>query len=405
MEIVGVVADAKYESLRDEPPRQVFVAAQQADWATEMTAYVRTTMPSDAVFTAIRQEVASLDPTMPVYDMTTMEDQLDRSLSIERLVAYLSSSFGALATILAFVGLYGVTAFGVSQRSSEIGLRMALGARATAVVWMVLKEVLVLTGIGVALALPTAWWLSELVRSQLFDVAPRDPVTMALSASGLLAVAMLAGGIPAHRASRLNPVTVLRDELDALGRINIPGEDPSFYEGNWLVREQQSGQHHRRKVGIGLDVVRVKDVQSIGPAEVHASLPVLEGEANDELLGLNAVLGAVVGECSGERVEPVDAFSGAHPDPASLVGQDTVNDIAAEPVPVRVGGEPPRVSIELAHSATQRADPQVPRLILDDRAHERVAQRVRIPRSRRMALERRGLSGNELVESGMRADP
>jgi predicted permease len=212
LEIIGVVADASYENLRDEPPRQVFVAAQQADWATEMTAYVRTTMPSDAVFATIRREVASMDPTMPIFDMTTMEDQLDRSLSIERLVAYLSSSFGALATLLAFVGLYGVTAFGVSQRSSEIGLRMALGARGTTVVGMVLKEVLVLTGIGVALALPAAWGLSALVRSQLFDVAPRDPVTMTLSALGLLAVATLAGAIPAHRASRLDPVTVLRDE-------------------------------------------------------------------------------------------------------------------------------------------------------------------------------------------------
>jgi predicted permease len=212
LEIVGVVADAKYENLRDEPPRQVFVAAQQADWATEMTAYVRTTMPSDAIFSTIRQEVSSLDPGMPLFDMTTMEDQLDRSLSIERLVAFLSSSFGALATVLAFVGLYGVTAFGVSQRSSEIGLRMALGARGTTVVRMVLKEVLTLTAIGVAIGLPAAWWLSSLVRSQLFDVAPRDPVTMTLSTLGLIAVAILAGAVPAHRASRLNPVSVLRDE-------------------------------------------------------------------------------------------------------------------------------------------------------------------------------------------------
>ena len=212
LEIVGVVEDAKYEDLRGEVPRQVFVAYPQNDWATGMTTYVRTGTASEAAFTAIQKEVARLDPSMPVFDMNTMEDQLDRSLAIERLVALLSSAFGFLAAVLAFVGLYGVTAYGVTRRSAEIGLRMALGARGGSVVRMVLSEVLVLTAIGVAVALPAAWWLVTLLESQLYGVAPRDPLTMVVATLSLIAVTLTAGALPALRASRLNPIAVLRYE-------------------------------------------------------------------------------------------------------------------------------------------------------------------------------------------------
>ena len=177
-----------------------------------MTFYVSTSLPSEAVAATIRREVANLDATMPIFDMNTMEDQLDRSLAVERLVAFLSSAFGILASVLAFVGLYGVTAYGVSRRTSEIGLRMALGARGSAIIRMVLNEVLILTGVGVAVALPSAWWLGKLLESQLYGVTPRDPVTMAVSALLLFAVTILAGAVPAVRASRLSPTTVLRYE-------------------------------------------------------------------------------------------------------------------------------------------------------------------------------------------------
>jgi predicted permease len=212
MEIVGMVQDAKYEDLRDDVPRQVFVAYPQSEWATEMTAYVRTSTESEAMFAAIREEVRKLDAAMPLFDMNTMEDQLDRSLSVERLVALLSSAFGFLATLLSFLGLYGVTAFGVARRSAEIGLRMALGAKGGSVVRMVLKEVAILAGIGVGIALPLAWWLAQLVQSQLYGVAPRDPLTLALAAVSLLSVALAAGAVPALRASRVSPVSVLRYE-------------------------------------------------------------------------------------------------------------------------------------------------------------------------------------------------
>jgi ABC-type antimicrobial peptide transport system permease subunit len=144
--------------------------------------------------------------------MTTMEDQLDRSLAIQKLVAFLSSAFGGLATVLALVGLYGVTAYGVARRSREIGIRMALGAEAWKVVRTVLTEVLLLAAIGVAIALPLGWWTTKLVASQLYGVEPRDPFSFALAVGSLLAVALLAGALPARRASRTDPAEVLRYE-------------------------------------------------------------------------------------------------------------------------------------------------------------------------------------------------
>jgi predicted permease len=212
MEIVGVVADTKYEDLREPIPRQVFVNYAQSQGASGMTVYVRTTLPSERMFSSIRAEMRNLDPGIPLYDMYTMEDLLDRSLASERLVAYMAGGFGLVATVLAVMGLYGVTAYGVARRGREIGIRMALGAEAGAVVRMVLREVALLAGLGIGLALPAVWWLTQLVRSLLYGIEPRDPLTIAGSALGLLAVALLAGGIPALRASRLDPVKILRYE-------------------------------------------------------------------------------------------------------------------------------------------------------------------------------------------------
>ena len=135
-----------------------------------------------------------------------------RSLAIERMVAFLSSAFGALATGLAVMGLYGVTAYSVARRSREIGIRIALGAETGGVVRMVLREVLLLAAIGIGIGLPATWWLTQYVRSQLYGVEPRDPVAFAFSILGLLGVAVLAGAFPALRASRVDPVQVLRYE-------------------------------------------------------------------------------------------------------------------------------------------------------------------------------------------------
>jgi ABC-type antimicrobial peptide transport system permease subunit len=141
-----------------------------------------------------------------------MEHRVTDSLLIERMVAGLSIVFGLVAALLACVGLYGVMAYGVARRTREIGVRMALGAYEGDVVWLVLKEVVVLVGLGVALGLPAALGLSHWVRSQLFGVGFADPATLAFVTSSLVAAAGLAGYIPARRASRIDPLKALRHD-------------------------------------------------------------------------------------------------------------------------------------------------------------------------------------------------
>jgi len=141
-----------------------------------------------------------------------MEAQLDQSLLNDRLVATLSAAFGALATLLAVIGLYGVMAFTVSRRTREIGVRMALGAVQGDVVWLVMREVLMLVGTGVVLGVAGAWGLGRLISSQLYGVTAHDPVSIAAAATLLAAVALIAGYVPAWRATRVNPVLALRYE-------------------------------------------------------------------------------------------------------------------------------------------------------------------------------------------------
>src|SRR5205814_10025042 len=153
IQIVGVVGDTKYESMRDEIPYELYLPAAQQTFATGSTVYVRAAGDLAPVFDVLRKEVREVDTGVPMYDMRTLQDQMEISLLTERLLATLSSVFGGLATLLAALGLYGVMAFMVTRRTREIGIRMALGAGQRAVVWMVLRETLVLAGIGVAIGL------------------------------------------------------------------------------------------------------------------------------------------------------------------------------------------------------------------------------------------------------------
>ncbi len=212
IEIVGIARDTKYENMRAEIPVEVYQPYAQMSFVLGMSAYVRTAREPAQVFSAIRQTVNRLDPNLPVFGMKTLETQMDESLITERLVASLSSAFGFLATILAAVGLYGVMAYMVAQRTREIGVRMALGAARNDVVWLVMREVLLLAGIGIAVGLPAAWGLSRYVKSQLYGIAPTDIFTMALATLGIAAVALLSGYMPALRATRIDPMRALRWE-------------------------------------------------------------------------------------------------------------------------------------------------------------------------------------------------
>jgi predicted permease len=212
MEIIGVVKDIKYTSLRDEIQPQAYVPYLASRGVGEMTIYVRTTAEPHTMMNLIREKVRDLDPNFSIFAMRTTDDQIQNSLSAERMIASLSTVFGLLATILAAVGLYGLMAYNVVQRTREIGIRMALGAAQRDVVWMVMRDVLILVGIGIAVGVPAALALTSVVRSQLYGLTGHDPITLVLATVGLAIVAFAAGYIPAIRASRLDPMRALRYE-------------------------------------------------------------------------------------------------------------------------------------------------------------------------------------------------
>ncbi|MBL8210147.1 MAG: ABC transporter permease [Bryobacterales bacterium] len=208
-EIIGIVENSLYEGPREGVRRQVFVPNGGFQG---VAFYVRAASESRALYNALRAEVNRLDPAMPIFEMKTLENQLDETLTTERLIAALSSAFGILATILATIGLYGVMAFSVARRTKELGLRMALGAAPARVIWLVLREVLLLLIAGLAIGLPIAWALSRYVSSQLFDVKPADLTTAIAAIAILSAVSLAAGFIPARKASRIDPLIALRYE-------------------------------------------------------------------------------------------------------------------------------------------------------------------------------------------------
>jgi predicted permease len=212
MEIIGVVKDVKYTNLRDEIPEQAFIPYLGSHNVYDMTVYLRTAVDPAQLMPIVREKVRDLDPNLPIYAMRTTQTQIANSLSTERMIASLSTVFGLLATLLAVLGLYGVMAYTVAQRTREIGIRMALGAETQKVLWLVMREVLLLVAIGIALGIPASLALTRIVKSQLYGVNSHDLTTLLLATLILVAVACAAGYIPALRASRVDPIRALRYE-------------------------------------------------------------------------------------------------------------------------------------------------------------------------------------------------
>jgi ABC-type antimicrobial peptide transport system permease subunit len=174
--------------------------------------YVRTATGSKSAYAALRNEVRKLDASMPVFELKTLQTQLDETLLTDRLVAMLSAGFAFLATLLAAIGLYGVMAFVVARRTKELGVRMALGAQRASLIWLVMKEVLFLLVIGLGVGVPAAMALGRYVSSQLYGIQSADPWIATSTILVLALVAAAAGMIPATRASRIDPILALRFE-------------------------------------------------------------------------------------------------------------------------------------------------------------------------------------------------
>jgi len=212
IEIVGVVENTKYSDVKDQIPPLFFIPYRQDEEIGSMYFYLRTAVPPEQLLSAVPGVVARLDPNLPVEDLKTMPQQVRENIAPDRVVTSLSAAFAVLATLLAAVGLYGVLAYTVAQRTREIGLRMALGADGGRVILMVLTQVARLTLIGGAIGLVAAFALGRIARSQLFGLEGHDPAVFAVSVVLLTLVALAAGLLPALKASRVDPLDALRWE-------------------------------------------------------------------------------------------------------------------------------------------------------------------------------------------------
>ena len=212
IEVIGVVKDAKYGNLKEEFRPMAFYPYTQVPPDVLNNFLVRFSGPESAVVPQVRQTIKQINRNLPVDDVVSLSDHIGRSLVQQKLVARLATFFGLLALLLACIGLYGVMSYGVARRTNEIGIRMALGARGVSVLWLVLREALVLVVIGLVVGLIASRALTKTASSLLYELKPNDPLTIVLATLLLAAVALLAGYLPARRASRVDPMGALREE-------------------------------------------------------------------------------------------------------------------------------------------------------------------------------------------------
>jgi predicted permease len=211
--IVGICGDAKYNNLRDDPPAVFYLPyRQEPNGEQSMTYEISTRMKAAAILPALRSAIASVDKDVPLLDARTQQEQIEDTTKEERIFASLTSGFGVLALVLACIGIYGIMAYSISRRTSEIGIRMALGAQREQVLGMVLKEAWWLALIGVVAGLGAAIAMGRLITSMLYGLKPWDPVTLGVASLLLVCVAMAASWLPARRAAGVEPMQALRHE-------------------------------------------------------------------------------------------------------------------------------------------------------------------------------------------------
>jgi putative ABC transport system permease protein len=207
--IVGVVEDARYTSLREPPPNMVYRLVDSDPDEVLSAIEVRTSGAPGALTRSVRHALTESEPRLPIVEVLPLADRVTRGVAQDRMVARLTSMFGALALLLASLGLYGTISYGISRRVGELGLRMALGADRRSVLWMVLREALTLVVTGAAIGLPLAFLAGRSMRSLLHNVQAADPWSFGIGALLLVAVAAVAAYLPAHRASRIEPMVAL----------------------------------------------------------------------------------------------------------------------------------------------------------------------------------------------------
>ncbi len=213
-EIVGVAKTARLHSLKQDTPPVVYIpfTRSRTEFLGQVTYVLRTAGDSLALASSARQTVREADARIPVAEISTQEIAINRTIGDERTFAILCSCFAGLAAVIACVGLYGMMAYRVTRRTNEIGIRMALGAGRRGIIWMVIREVLVIATAGIGIGVPAALAMSQFVKAYLFQIKPNDPLTVGAAAAAMLGAAILAGYWPAWRASRTDPWTALRDE-------------------------------------------------------------------------------------------------------------------------------------------------------------------------------------------------
>jgi predicted permease len=213
-EVVGVVRDVRYARVKDAEREVVYFPAFQFSkgFHTSQTLEIRYAGSAADLLPSIREAVSRAEPALTMFRVKTLERQTEESFARERLLAWLTSYFGAFAVLLACIGLYGLMSYGVTQRTAEMGLRMALGAQPSAVRWLVVRESAWTVIAGAATGLVAVFGVVRFVQSQLFGVEPNDPMTLACATALLLTMALAAAYLPARRASRIDPLTALRHD-------------------------------------------------------------------------------------------------------------------------------------------------------------------------------------------------